>query len=335
MSIRSQFDDLLRDIEPSPTTVTRAQAAHKPLRKFLAEHDDFSAFHKNTFLAGSYMRDTSIRPKTVDGVTSKPDVDIIVVTNFGLDDDPKSVLENLRDILAEEYELDDKPHQRSVGLITEHVEMDVVPIIAPYGDYGPFYLADKKVGWQQTNPARHTTWSTEVNKAVDGRFKPLVKLFKWWRRESPGRFKRPKGFVLETVAAECMNRSEKRYPELFLSTLEGIVNKYEYTVIHLEQVPFVADPGVPGNSVTRQLTLDSFQGFVAKAKAHAALGREALATDDAEKALKKWREIFGDRFPRDASTRVAGGLLDGAAAASGAFAFPDKAIRPRTPGGFA
>lgn len=158
------------------------------------------------------MRDTSIRPKTVNGMTSKPDVDIIVVTSYGLDDDPKAVLEGLRDILAEEYELDDKPHQRSVGLITEHVEIDVVPIIAPYGDYGPFYLADKKAGWQQTDPARHTTWSTEVNKAVDGRFKPLVKLFKWWRRESPGRFKRPKGFVLETVAAECMNRSEKRYP---------------------------------------------------------------------------------------------------------------------------
>lgn len=336
MSIKSQFDNLLTDIEPSSTTVERAQKAHKGLRKFLAEHGQYSTVHIDTFLAGSYMRDTSIRPKSVGGVLTKPDIDIIVEVNYSLYDDPNEVLKELRAVLAEEYELDDKPHQRSVGILTDYVEMDVVPIIAPYGASGPFYLPDRAAKkWQQTDPARHTTWSTEVNKSAGNRFKPLVKLLKWWRRESPSRFKRPKGFVLECIAAECMDRAEKRYPELFVSTLEAIVSKYEFTVETLKRLPSVPDPGVSGNSVVSQLPLEAFQWFVAKAKAHAVLGREALAQSDPDKALKKWREIFGDRFPKDESAKASGGLLDSAAAAAAGYTFPNQPIRPRTPGGFA
>jgi hypothetical protein len=336
MSTKSQFDRLLADIEPSPTTVARAKTAHTGLRTYLAEHEGYSLVHLDTFLAGSYMRDTSIRPKTVNGILTRPDVDIIVEVNYGLNDDPKKVLKELRDVLADEYELDDKPHQRSVGIVTDYVEMDVVPIIAPFGDSGPFYLPDKAAEkWQETNPSRHTTWSTEVNKAAGGRFKPLVKLLKWWRRESPNRFKRPKGFVLECIAAECMDREQKGYPELFVSTLEAIVSKYEFSVETLKVLPFVPDPGVPGNSVASQLPLEAFQSFIKKAKAHAALGREALGESDPDKALKKWREIFGERFPKDESAKESAGLLAAPVAASTAYTFPDQPIRPRTPGGFA
>ncbi|MFO0840894.1 MAG: hypothetical protein U0797_00660 [Gemmataceae bacterium] len=337
MSTKSQFDNLLVDIEPSTTTVNRAVAAHTGLRKCLADHATYSGVQAGTFLAGSYKRNTSIRPRTVDGVLSKPDIDIIVKTTYGLDDDPGAVLKELRKALGDEYELDDKPHQRSVGVLTEYVEMDVVPIIAPYGDAGPFYLPDKAAKkWQKTDPNRHTTWSTDVNKAAGERFKPLVKLTKWWRRESPNRFKRPKGFVLECIVAECMNRSEKRYPELFVSTLEAMVTRYDYTVNVLKRLPHITDPGVPGSSVASQLPLEAFQAFVAKARSHAEIGRAALADSDPERALRKWREIFGDRFPADESAKAARGLLEAPAVVAGSpYTFPDRPVRPQTPGGFA
>jgi hypothetical protein len=335
MSIGAQFEDLLRDIEPSPTTVKRASAAHTALRKYLKTHPDYSAVHIDTFLAGSHVRDTSIRPRTVNGSLTRPDIDIIVETGYGLGDDPKLVLKELRGVLAEEYELDDKPHRRSVGVLTDYVEMAVVPIIALSGDSGPFYLPDKEgKTWQQTNPGRHTTWSTEVNKAAGRRFKPLVKLVKWWRRESPTAFKRPKGFVLECIVAECMNRSEKWYPELFAGTLEAIVSKYELLAVTLGQVPWIADPGVPGNSVTSQLTAETFAAFVKKAKAHAELARAALAESDPEKALRKWRQIFGDRFPA-AKSGAKSGLLEAAALPAGTYSFPDRPVVPKKLGGFA
>ncbi|MFL6846321.1 MAG: SMODS domain-containing nucleotidyltransferase [Allosphingosinicella sp.] len=41
-----------------------------------------------SFLSGSYCRDTSIRPRTVEGGHERADVDIIVVANFTRNDHP-------------------------------------------------------------------------------------------------------------------------------------------------------------------------------------------------------------------------------------------------------
>lgn len=334
MGTHAQFETLLRDIEPSPTTKKNASGAHRTLRAYLAAHEDFKSVHLDTFLAGSYRRDTSIRPRRIGDREARPDIDIIAVTNHTRDDDPKAVLTLLRSCLAEEYTLDDKPHDRSVGVITEQVEMDVVPIIAPYGMEGTLYLPDKRLKeWIETNPPGHTAWATEVNKAAGDRFKPLVKLFKWWRRESPTISKRPKGFVIECIVADCMDRGEKSYPELFIGTLESIVRRYAFDVA-LKQVPRIEDPGVPGNSVTARLSFDAFEGFYNKAMAHAELGRRAMDEEDAEESLEMWRKIFGPRFPAGPARTAAKSLLSAPATPS-AFSFPDRPIIPRKPGGFA
>src|SRR5689334_7497242 len=76
MGSRAQFDKLLQDIEPSQTTKSLAASAHRTLRQYLADHEDFRDVHLDTFLAGSYRRNTSIRPRIVNGESCKPDIDI-------------------------------------------------------------------------------------------------------------------------------------------------------------------------------------------------------------------------------------------------------------------
>jgi hypothetical protein len=333
MTIQTQFQKFLSDIEPSPTAKAEASSAHTTLRKFLREHSDFKHFHVETFLSGSYRRNTAIRPRIINGRETRPDIDIIVVTNHTVYDNPADVLGLLRDTLGEKYALSDPPQQRSLGVFTKTVEMDVVPIIAPGGLDGMLYLPDKKLEtWLVTNPPRHTAWTEEINKATEQRFKPLVKLIKWWRRENPTISKRPKGFVLECIVAECMNRTETQYVELFLGTLESIIRKYSMWVA-LRLVPFIYDPGVPGNSVTNGISLSAFEGFYKKVKAHAELGRQAQNEPDEEKSIRMWREIFGERFPAP-SGRQATSLLTAAVAPRG-LTFPNWPVVPRKPSGFA
>ena len=45
MATKTQFFDFLADIEPSPTTKTRASAAHMELRQMLRRHEDFEEHH--------------------------------------------------------------------------------------------------------------------------------------------------------------------------------------------------------------------------------------------------------------------------------------------------
>lgn len=300
MATQSQFLKLLQDIEPSPTTKSNASSAHNNLRSFLRDHENFKAVHLETFLSGSYKRDTAIRPRTKNGNTDRPDVDIIVVVDYGLDDSPAEVLNFLFTTIKVDYEekYDTVRRQtRSVGLETGLADMDVVPIIAPYGKDSTLYIPDRKLEkWLITNPPQHTEWTTQMNRKSDGRFKPLVKLVKWWRRENPTISKRPKGFVIECIVADCMDLEETQYEELFLKTFEEIVRRYEIDII-LERVPLISDPGVPGQYVTTGMTFDAFKGFYNKVKTHAELGRTAQQEKNPEIALSLWKKIFGRRFP--------------------------------------
>ncbi|HMN13616.1 MAG TPA: hypothetical protein PKD55_14960 [Bellilinea sp.] len=334
MVTQSQFLRLLHDIEPSATTKSNASQAHQSLRTFLKTHSEFEKVHVETFLSGSYKRDTAIRPRIVDGEVSRPDVDIIVVTNHSLSDSPSDVIELVYQTLYDRYD-DIQRQTRSVGVLTALADMDVVPITAPSGLDGTLYIPDRKeVVWLETNPPGHTTWTTEVNKLTEGRFKPLVKLVKWWRRVNPTISKRPKGFVIECIVAECMSQTEANYPLLFKGLFEAIVDRYQRAVSG-GTVPFIADPAVSGNSVTSSTTFDAFSGFYNKVKTHLEIIERALSIGDhnPEEELRLWRQIFSDRFPAS-ETHKATDLLS-PAASTGTLSFPNRPIQPRKPGGFA
>lgn len=332
MATQKQFEDLLRDIEPSATTKSNASSSHTLLRQRLREHDDFSPFHVDTFLSGSYKRDTAIRPQTINGQETRPDVDIIVVTNHTLYDSPPDVIDLLYDALTDSYATV-RRQNRSVNVETSLTDMDVVPIIAPNGMDGTLYIPDRSLStWIETNPPGQTVWTTEVNQASNGRFKPLVKLLKWSRRCNPTGCRRPKGFVIECIAAECMSYSETSYEQLVICTLDSILSTYR-SYVDLGLVPRITDPGVAGNSVTDGMTFTEFQRFYNKVKSHADLLKAAKESGDPEKELAAWKAVFGPRFPAAASQNSATLLRQAVAPAS--VTFPDRPVRPNAPKGFA
>ncbi len=326
---QERFNEFLHDIEPSATTKSNASSAHLELREFLRSDEEFSLYHEDDFLSGSYKRDTAIRPKKKGDQTERPDVDIVVVTNHRSSDDPEEAVDLLYRTLEKKYTVI-RRQTRSVGIEYFKADMDVVPVI-PNGD--TYLIPDRKLEcWIPTNPPGHTVWTIEMNRKSGGRFKPLVKMMKWWRRNNPTQYKKPKGFVIEVFTAECMDFNETYYGELFVKTLESIVEKYRAYAL-LQTVPSIPDPAVPGNSVTEGMSVDAFLSFYNKVKAHAELGRQALNESDPEKATELWRKIFGDRFPKTETSKSESTLAGAVRATS--LTFPDKPITPKKPGGFA
>lgn len=332
MTPNARFQEFLQDIEPSSTTKSNASSAHTRLRSILENDEDFQPLHRQTFLSGSYKRDTAIRPRVKNGDAERPDIDVIVVTKHNTYDDPVAVVDAVHAVLTRHYTPTNR-QARSVSVSSALADMDVVPLIDPYSD-GTYYIADRlQQSWLRTNPPGHTMWTTQMNQATDERFKRLVKLFKWWRRENKTVGKRPKGFVLEVLAAHNMSRTETHYGELFVGMLENIVNSYALEV-SLGTVPSLEDPSMPGNNVLAGLSFSAFEGFYNKVKGHAAIGRYALNLQDQDKATEQWRRLFGERFPKP-PIRKSTGLLDTAAISSG-LVFPDRPVRPANkPKGFA
>lgn len=325
---QARFDEFLSDIEPSDTTKKDASSAHTTLRDFLKDDADFKVYHVDTFLSGSYRRDTAIRPQKREDETERPDIDIIVETTHTREDDPEGVVDLLYNTLEKKYS-EIRRQDRSVGIETSKADMDVVPVIKHDAIY---FIPDRRLGvWLPTNPPGHTTWTTETNKTAGKRFKPLVKLMKWWRRERPTSNNKPKGFAMECFTAYCMDYVETYYGELFVQTLEAIVEKYEWYTLS-QRFPFLPDPGIQSNSVTSGMTAVAFIDFYNRVKEYAELGRKALNETDTEKATELWIQIFGDRFPKTKDTNSKSLLT---AAVTTQVTFPNEPAGPKRPKGFA
>lgn len=332
MATQQQFLDFLSEIEPSTSTKDVCAGAHNTLRAKLAGHETYRHIQVNTFLSGSYARNTALRPRTSNGTLRRPDVDIIVVSNYTQWDSPSEVIRTLRRTLKQLGYEEIESNRRSVCVKLGSVEMDVVPVIATAD--GGWLIADKsEERWLVTNPMGHNKWATAVNKKANGNFKPLVKLLKWWRRENLPHLRRPKGFILETMVADLMDYAENSYEELFVKLLERIVTEYEWLAM-AGQVPYLEDPSVSGNNVFSRVKADEFKRFYDMAVSHAALMRRAQKEQDADKALALWQRVFGDRFRKPAAR--AGGLLQTATAGGLGLTFPSHAVvPPNKPSGFA
>ncbi len=330
----TRFTELLADIEPSPTTKANASSGHQGIREHLECHPSYQRFVR-AFLSGSYARDTAIRPTATADGQERPDVDIIVVTNHTQNDHPDTVLRTLTRALesGEEPYTVERINKRSARVVTWAAEMDVVPVIEVGG---AFMIPDRETGrWKLTNPPAHTTWSSQQNTGFDGRFKPLVKLFKAWRRVNPSG-KRPKGFVLEALVAEHAPKGEKHWGEAFTKLLESIYAAYS-TSAALGLKPTIHDPGMLGNDILSKVTAAQWKEFIEKVRVYAEIARRAQSTDDMDEATRQWRRVFGDRF-RSTSTLAraasAGGFAVAPAAPVG-YTFPNQPAAPNRPRGFA
>ena len=333
----ARFHELLKDIEPSATTTAQASSAHTRIRDHLRKQESFKDRYVRSFLAGSYARDTAIRPQTSPDGTERPDVDIIVVTNFTTYDKPDDVLAQVRSALEDDgkgYEVE-RVNQRSVRVETWQAEMDIVPVCEAPGGY---MIPDRETGaWKFTNPPVHTEWSAEQNQTFEGRFKPLVKMLKWWRRTNPTTSRKPKGFVLEMLLAMHGPTKEMHFGEAFTKTLENIHSEYG-GLASIGHKPFIVDPAIPSSDILANVSISQWKDFVEKVRVYAATARKAQDTDDMEEATRQWRRVFGKRFKATASPAKAAayGGLAAAVVPAGGYAFPSvPASPPSKPRGFA
>lgn len=328
-----RFNELLKDIEPSASTKAMLSSAHKSVREHLRNHPLFCTRWLDGFLAGSYSRDTAIRPKKTEDGIERPDVDIILETNFNVTDSPDVVLGEVSGALLDKFKVE-RINKRSVRINTASTEIDLVPVIA----YGTAYMIpDREInGWKETNPPVHNSWSQTQNENFGGRFKPLVKLFKWWRRENNSG-KRPKGFVLEVLAARHAPLNELHYGEAFANMLQMIYNEYASSA-KVGVKPHIDDPAVLGNDILSKVSITDWKNFINRVGTHAGCARRAQNVTDPEEATRLWRKLFGDRFKVSMNSVTAANLSQTATlppAGTVGYSFPDVPATPKKPRGFA
>ena len=300
MTNSKYFDDFLKDIEPSQSTVDYISSVQDNLRSYLLNHSIYKSVITDTFLSGSYAKHTSIRPAAN---SKKRDVDIVVVTNYTRDKNSIEVLKELCNVLKEkELYNTAKVQSHSVSVELSNISIDVVPVIEHEFLENIYYIGSSKSNfWRITDPKGHISWSTEVNKNNQKKYKPLVKIFKWWRNTNcPTTKKYPKGITLEKIIADNLGDPSLSIEDFLIDTMQNIVNSYIYNCTLVKTMPYISDPSkrISGGNLLEGYLFEDFKAFIEKLKEHIELLNENGTTNET------WKSILGKQFPGDSNNTI-------------------------------
>lgn len=300
MKLNECFETFLSKTIQPDADATLAKEGHEEVRDFLADDEEYKDRHTETFLAGSYRRETAVKPIK--------DVDIIVVTNA--DDSkekPDAVLGELNRVLKKKYKTKTTTQRRSIRIERKGMMLDVVPTAAPNGVKKPIRIPDREQKeWRWTHPKRHIERTQELNDAARdsdtdrGRYVPTVKLVKKWKMVQSNAV-RPKGFLLEILVGEHHDPEARDWADCFIAFLESFVEEYK-DFKEGDEVPTWEDPGLVDEDVEDKLlhtglTSSEFAKFVGIAKDSLTTSKEARDSEDEEESVKLWRKVFGPEFP--------------------------------------
>lgn len=123
------------------------------------------------------------------------------------DPTPISVLDSFANAIRYRYPISSVYGQRrSVRLQLYHLDIDVVPAIQDQNNSKFIRIPDRKATqWIHSSPLLHSENATRVNQARTGRFKPLVKLLKYWNYNLPSTAQL-KSFAVKTIAVTLFDK---------------------------------------------------------------------------------------------------------------------------------
>lgn len=292
LTVGEAFDKFKSRLEITEREEKSASRRHNDIRRALVDALGPGGVSDH-FLTGAYRRETKTKPLR--------DVDIMMVLSDASahEGDPAQALETVRAALAAIYgddrvAVDVRAVKVEFGVATsggtseEVVSFDVVPAVASGDEY---LIPDEVLGtWIRTNPKKHAELATGANTALDGHWKPLVKMAKKWN-DNAGK-PVATSFLLEVMALELVRGPwGGSWPMELRAFFASAAARTDQAWPDPAGVgPDVADAGEPAAA----------SAAAALRQAEAAC-TEAMRLDRAGRtgdALDEWQRLFGPLFAK-------------------------------------
>jgi len=291
------FKIFVQRLAPPQTQRDAAVRSNNALRSHLQNDHYFSRFIIDAFLNGSYARGTTIRPIK--------DVDIVLQIQEGwLSNEPAAAMESLRKKLAFWY-----PgwrtwrRRRAVKVELSDMNLDVVLAIETRGTDHPLLIPDRDADtWVETHPRLQLALIRELVVTTSRNYASLVRLIKGWAFSRVPDSARPPSFVLECLAYEAMAADPNAFvgslPNAFAKLLASIENRKQWrdAWFRWEQT-VVTDPALPKSNVAERWGSEEVTRFRDSLRLALRRSAEALEARYEDTEVRRWRTLFGDRFP--------------------------------------
>lgn len=320
MELSAQFERFLGNISVDQSKLNRIKSAHSKLRGALESDDYVGPALLETFLQGSYIHGTAIRPL---GKSADFDVDVCCLLDLSevpiQTEEPKPLLRWLARRLKkiESYRGSVGTRPRCVRIdFPGDFHIDVVPLVkarkggyivppnfsllgvAPFaGDWssrnGNLFVPNVAVnGWVATNPKGLREWYSQQNYRTNGRFTRIARMLKHWRNQAFDSLARPPSVGFEVMMANCW----PLYTNSDASAVSGILRQISNRFTHTW--PTAMNPSLWGEDLLRDWSSDNYRGFMTKLRASADLAEQALREPDEGRSIELWQRLFRTRFPQ-------------------------------------
>jgi Second Messenger Oligonucleotide or Dinucleotide Synthetase domain len=184
--------------------------------------------------------------------------------------------------------------------------------IVAEGDWAkePLLIPDRhSKTWQETHPLATKQFTVEKNRRCDKLFLRVVRAMKWWKKQGSGHEGHPKSYPIEHMVGD-------HCPDKFDFVGEAIAHTFEAMLIAYEPwaksktVPILVPRGLDGKdngpNVLGLVTAEDFAAFVEVLRQSCKLAVNAIQTDDEERAMSLWAQLFGTGFPNPGGTPSGG-----------------------------
>lgn len=168
---------------------------------------------------------------------------------------------------------------------------DIVPCF--YTDKNFYLIPDGKGNWKATNPTIDQELITNVNQKYNGLALQLIRTLKYWNRHNSTNT--IGSYLFEQIVVNFV----KQKIELSQRIDFNICDFFSYLSNNIFS-PVYDPKGIQGN--INNLTIEEQNSISMKANNAFNKAKEAIFAEtnekNQEKAINKWREIFGNKFPK-------------------------------------
>jgi len=274
MTLLQSIDRLIENISITDKQEENIKSSVKNITNTLEKDDTLHL--KETFLNGSYERDTMIRPLD--------DIDIFVVLDesywkddFGVMRKPQSVLDKIKDFLNDQNDYKGKVRQDRPCVTVElsNKSFDILPAFEQIEGYlMPNYNLES---WIPTYPKILTENLKNAHRDYSYKLKDIIRVIKYWNKLNG---KMIPSFHIEEVAIKIFKF------KIFENFEKSIREWFEKAECNLEI-----------NKFKSNTQYDDFKNKLNRTKTKLQNAKEFLDKNNQYEAKKIWKDVFGKEFP--------------------------------------
>lgn len=274
MNLLQSISKLIEKISITDKQEENIKASVKNITTTLEKDDTLHL--KETFLNGSYERDTMIRPLD--------DIDIFVVLDesywkddFGVMRKPQSVLDKIKDFLNDQNDYKGKVRQDRPCVTVElsNKSFDILPAFEQIEGYlMPNYNLES---WIPTYPKILTENLKNAHRDYSYKLKDIIRVIKYWNKLNG---KMISSFHIEEVAIKIFKF------KIFENFEKSIREWFEKAECNLEI-----------NKFKSNTQYDDFKNKLNRTKTKLQNAKEFLDKNNQYEAKKIWKDVFGKEFP--------------------------------------